>query len=94
MKICQPHWDELRQKIKAAGLFDLVSTQAEVMERVVGELEGKPTTLKNFDPLMAANNMLWGNALQVGGLYLMGTDEKGNKPLPTTSHSLVQSVWA
>lgn len=83
MKICQTHWEQLKQAIKAKGLFDFVSgTGKEAMTRIVGQLQGQSETKQNFDPLMACNNMLWGNALQVGGLYLMGTDEQGNEYCP------------
>jgi hypothetical protein len=83
MKFCQTHWDQLKQAVKAKGLFDLVSTDGkEVMQKVVGELEGAKPTLENFDPLLAANNLIWANAIKCGGLYLLGRDEKGNEYCP------------
>lgn len=83
MKICQNHWDQLRQSIKAKGLFDLVAASgAEAVKQAVGELQGEQKHLGNFDPLMAANWMLMGNALQMGGLYLMGQDKNGQEYCP------------
>lgn len=64
MKMCQSHWDKLRQAIKARGLNDFVpTTKAEVVANVAGFLMGRKETQQTFDPLMAANNMIFGNAI-------------------------------
>lgn len=82
MKLCMPHWNELRDKIIAHGMQSLVAkTGRDAHARVVDGLEngGKPT---NFDPLMSANNMIWSNALSVGGLGIMADNEDGTERCP------------
>jgi len=51
------------------------------IERIKEELKGEDNP-ETFDPLMAANNMIWAAGLREGGLYLMGRDEKGNEYCP------------
>lgn len=83
MKMCQTHWDELKVKVTAKGLFDFVcSNGSETYQRVLGELKGEPETRRNFDPLMSCNWMLFENALRGGGLYLMGQQEDGSEYCP------------
>lgn len=65
MKFCAPHWDSLTQAIKSRGLGDFVSATAEEsFQRMKGSLGGKPESLKTFDPLMAAHNMIVNNAMR------------------------------
>jgi hypothetical protein len=83
MKVCPDHWEELKQVIKAKGLYDFVAGNGkEAMSRILGQFEGERETKQNFDPLMACNSLLWGNALKCGGLALMGTDETGGEFCP------------
>lgn len=85
MKICQPHWDQLRKAVEEAGLAQFISSGGEeVIRRITTELESekqKPTAA-TFDPLMNANFAIWSNALSMGGLYLMGQDENDNPYCP------------
>lgn len=76
MKMCQPHWDVCREAIRERGLEPLVAKSgAAAMANIKQELEGATAP---FDPLMSMNNHWWGNALQNGGLYLMGVDVEAN----------------
>ena len=55
MKICQPHWDMLRDAIKARGLYALVAESGQQAEsNMASELSTGPT-IDNFDPLMNAH---------------------------------------
>lgn len=82
MKICQAHWDSLRAAIKERGLDHLGAKNGEeAVERMQDELNGVATD-DTYDPLMSANWMISSNALQAGGLYLMGADEKGEQYCP------------
>lgn len=65
MKFCQPHWDALRQAIEDRGLTALVAEGGEAAAKnLVSELE-EGATIDNFDPLMAAHNSIWANAMTV-----------------------------
>ena len=64
---CRPHWDQLRNAIKARGLWDLVSTSGEqARERLA---HPGPETLDSFDPLIAAHNLITNNALELLGPF-------------------------
>lgn len=45
------------------------------------QLQGAPAR-DTFDPLLNANFAIWSNALERGGLYLMGNDEDGEPYCP------------
>lgn len=54
MKMCQPHWDTLRDAIKARGLSALVAESGQqAIDNLGSELAHGPT-IDNFDPLMGA----------------------------------------
>lgn len=75
-----PHWNDLREAIKERGLWHLVSKNGEeAIKSVTNQIEGKE---HHYDPLMAGNFAIWSNALDAGGLYLMGKDENGNEYCP------------
>lgn len=71
MKMCQPHWDRLRQAIKSRGLFDLCPLSGEEASKRMESAMNGPITLDNFDPLMGAHNNILSAAMQkieqVGG---------------------------
>lgn len=82
MRMCQSHWDQLRKAIDDRGLSGLVAQSGgKAIENLQSELE-EGRTKRNFDPLMAANLAIWSNALDMGGLYLMGADENGKEYCP------------
>jgi hypothetical protein len=73
MKFCNTHWEKLRQAIKGHGIWDLVATSGEeAISQMTDNLKGVPETLERYDPLMATHNMIWGKAMEFGGLYLLG----------------------
>lgn len=74
MQFCKVHWEQLRTAIKERGLDHLVSKSGEeAVQRMVEEIEGVESN-NNFDPLIAAHNMILDRALQMGGLYLFSGD--------------------
>jgi hypothetical protein len=74
MKFCTPHWDQLKEAIRIRGLMHLVASSGEAaFERTVAELKGEETTA-NYDPLMTATYMIYGRAIDCGGLYLLAGD--------------------
>lgn len=82
MKMCQPHWDDLRDEIKLLGLDHLVAKSGEeAAEMMVAELDGTGDK-RVFDPLMSAYWAITSNALSSGGLYLLSPDEDGNEYCP------------
>lgn len=73
MKMCMDHWTKLREAIIDRGLESLISKNGfEAAQRAVDEIEGTPT---QYDPLMAANWMIFGKATEFLGLYLLTKDE-------------------
>ena len=65
MKFCQDHWTKLRAAIIARGLGDLISSDGpQLIARTLEELQGEDASLKTFDPLMAAHNLIVGNSTQ------------------------------
>ena len=64
MKFCQPHWEQLRAAIAKRGLSALVAEGGEQAARnLVRELE-EGQSIDSFDPLMAAHNAIFSNAMQ------------------------------
>lgn len=62
MNICQHHWDKLRAAVEERGMSHLVAQSGEqAADDFVAQLEGR-STIKNWDPLMAA----WSNLGRVG----------------------------
>lgn len=71
MKFCMNHWEELKNAIKERGMWNLVAIDGHAaIYRTKQELEGTATD-STYDPLMAANFMISGKALEMGGLYLL-----------------------
>lgn len=76
MKICMKHWNMLRDAIEQRGLSGLVGKSGEeLMENTVAQIEGTKSVKETFDPLANATWMIYGRALQLGGLYLLQEDD-------------------
>jgi len=75
MKMCQPHWDMLRAEVAAQGLADWVAPDGETAAaQLVDEVRRGEHTRVNYDPLMAAHNMILGRALDVAGIVVLLDD--------------------
>lgn len=75
MKFCQPHWDILRAEVRTQGLGDWIATSGEVaVEQAADSLVRGEHTRVNYDPLMAAHNMIFGRVLEGLGLVVMSAD--------------------
>ena len=80
MRICQTHWDKLRAALKERGLDHLgAKSGKEAVDDAVTQLSGGDT---DYDPTMACFYMISSKGLEIGGLYMMGTDEQGNERCP------------
>lgn len=86
MKICAEHWKMMREEIEQRGLTGLVAKSGEAaLAAEVRQLEeakatgtiSERTTKETFDPLMSMHWHFTNNALECGGLYLMGSREDG-----------------
>lgn len=83
MQMCERHWSMLRDKIREEGLRDWVATDGETaVAQLADQIARGESTRVNFDPLMAAHNMIMSNALQSVGLTLFTVDEHGNEYCP------------
>lgn len=84
MNICQPHWNALKLAITTRGLGDFIAKDgAEVMRQFEASI-ANPDVLKleDFDPLMAANNMICSAGIRAGGLGMLQPGEDGKMPCP------------
>ena len=78
--MCMEHWNELKSAIENKGLGHLVSKDSQsVANRIKKELNHEHFIK---DPLFSANMAIMGNAIQAGGLYLMGKKEDGSDYCP------------
>jgi hypothetical protein len=87
----------LRQAISDRGLDHLVSGSGQKLcDKLQAELQQGGQTSDTFDPLMNANFAIWSNALEQGGLYLMGADENGQPYCPiceSEKHGCHPAAW-
>src|SRR5258708_3288674 len=71
MRICDPHWNQLKTAIDERGLSGFVSKDGEAAVKIfvatASGAEGKDV----FDPLLQANLAIWGNALEAFGPEIM-----------------------
>lgn len=82
MRICIPHYEQLKTAIKARGLWDMVGGEKpEMVEKFKASIDGA-TKVETFDPLLAANNMIWSVGIKCFGLGLMQPDENGEHRCP------------
>lgn len=82
MKFCQPHWDKLRVGIAEAGMDGLVAKDGVQAAAQLASGIQSGSTASNFDPLMAAHNMILSNAMNLLGqeaLVLFTDDDQGPK---------------
>lgn len=90
MKICQQHWQLMRDAVDSRGMATLVAKNGEAaFEDQVRHLDeaqrtgsvSEQTVRETFDPLMSMHWHWTNGALRNGGLYLMGNnpdDAEGN----------------
>ena len=74
MKMCQPHWDKLRDEIKRSGLSALV---AESGQQAVSNMDSELNsgrTVDNFDPLMNAHWAIINNLADIDPRILFADD--------------------
>ena len=80
MKICTKHWDMLKAALELRGILHLAHKSGEeLVEYIQRSAEG---VTGDYDPLFDCNNMITCNALQSGGLYLMGKPPEGEHFCP------------
>ncbi len=87
MKICSTHWTQCRAAIDKRGIGHLVGNQESAVNRIKEELADSQTK-KSYDPLLSLGFMLYGRALECGGLYLMTTKEDGSEYCPLCEFEL------
>jgi hypothetical protein len=80
--MCQPHWDRLRAAIGERGLSALVADSGEQAVSNFRSQLDHGQTIDNYDPLMAAQNAIVGNGLQLAGLELFADEDDGSERCP------------
>ena len=74
MKFCQSHWDALKTAVESRGMGHLIAANGrDAHARMVAELEGR-AEVDDFEPLMAAHNMILSHAIEWVGLGLFAGD--------------------
>lgn len=82
VKLCMTHWELLRIAIDERGLKRFIAKDAaSAVQRMKREIEGTAGP-DDYDPLMAANNLIWGNALEICGLEIMQNNADGSERCP------------
>lgn len=74
MKICENHFEQLKQAIDDRGLTYLIAKNSLLAAQNFSEQARGIQTKENYDPLMSANWTIWGNALQCFGTEIMSPD--------------------
>ena len=85
MRFCQPHWDKLRDAIKARGIWSFVATSGEqAVAQLSSEIEQHKHTAANYDPLMGAHWAIVNNAMgsTPAGLALLSPNKDGTDRCP------------
>src|SRR5260370_39842768 len=82
MKSCGPHWEKLKAAVAARGLSHWIAKDShEAIERLRSELN-QGSNEANFDPLMAANYLIWSRRLQMSGLEMLLPGPDGEEQCP------------
>lgn len=78
MKICQQHWDMIRQSVIVHGMDHLgAKSGQQAIADTIKDLEGV-STKDDFDPNMSHHWHWMHVALTNGGLYLLNNNEDGS----------------
>ncbi len=80
--MCQQHWDKLVGLLKVGGYGSLIASDDEVAkERLARELDDSAGP-DDFDPLIAAQNMILGNAVDAAGTLVFAPTSDGSDRCP------------
>ncbi len=83
MQICDKHWQDIRTALDNLGLTPLIASSGEELEgRLNAMIAGGSVDIKTYDPLMVANMAISKQALEQGGLYMLGAKEDGTDYCP------------
>ena len=82
MKMCKAHWDELREAIRARGIYDMVAPTGEEAARRIAAAANGTATEKTFDPLMYAMMAIMGQGMRVAGIDIMMPKVDGGDHCP------------
>src|ERR1044071_1245799 len=74
VRMCQSHWDKLREALKVRGLDGMVANDGAPPARDLAE--GRP------DPLMSAHNAIVANAMTRAWLAIMSNIDDGSERCP------------
>lgn len=83
MRMCQPHWERLRDAIRERGMYEFVASSGkEAASEMVAQLDGTEDPETPFDPLMSAHWGITNQVLDRAGLYVMFPKEDGSERCP------------
>lgn len=76
MRMCQTHWDMLRNEVTAQGMGDMVSANGDIAAmRMVAQITGAAEESRtDFDPLMRCFTMIMTRTLEIAGLAAFMAD--------------------
>lgn len=73
MKMCQKHWDALRQGVHERGMGHLIpGSGQDAVDRIKKEQQGEAVPP---DPLMEAHNMILSRSIELLGMYILTMKE-------------------
>jgi hypothetical protein len=83
MKFCENHWNKLQYTIKDRGLWKYVAQSGEELrQRREDYAAGKITLKEAFEPLITTTMMVYKEAVDTGGQYLLDDKEDGTQYCP------------
>jgi hypothetical protein len=82
MKFCIDHWAKLRAAIDERGLTPLVSQGGASAAEKMLNATADGASLDNFDPLLAAHNMILKHALNAVGFEIFAPNSDGTDRCP------------
>lgn len=82
VRMCQQHLDGLRGLIEASGYGSLIAADGEEADRRLSKELQESAGPDDFDPLMAAQNLILGNAIDAAGTQVLGPAADGSERCP------------
>lgn len=85
MRICPPHWQQLRGEIQSRRMWHLVPENGEEANQAL--IDGQ------FDPLISATHIIMSSAIGYGGLAVTNNNDDGSERCPVCYGMGFNSEW-
>lgn len=82
MQFCHSHWLQLVTAIDNRGLTHLIAKDpCQAFKHLPDDLDGE-TPIEDWDPLASATWLIYGNAIECGGLAMLQPNDDGSERCP------------